>query len=102
MSAPICYEDMEPQLRFTGFFIPVEILEMKELNHSDILLLLWIDAFYCQDNCGCFATNEELGEKMNVKANTISKGISKLRNLGLVLDVSFNGRKRVIRAVIYR
>ena len=90
----------EPKPRFTGIFIPVEILEMRELSPLDQILLSWIDALHCKEKGGCFASNEYLAERLNVKVNTIVKAIIKLRKMGLIEDVSFDGRRRIIRARI--
>ena len=94
------YEEESPNPRFTGIFIPVEILELKVLTPSDQILLSWIDALYCKKNGGCFASNKYLAERLNVKENTLAKALVKLRNLGLIESVSFDGRKRVIKATI--
>ncbi len=91
-----------PRAGFTGLFINAEILEIEDLTPMEILLLSWIDALG-RDNekGGCFAKNEYLAKKMNMKENTIAKSISKLRSMGLIEDVSFDGRCRVIRATIH-
>lgn len=89
-----------PNPRFTGIFIPVEILDMKELSPMEMMLLSWIDALYDKEKGGCWASNEYLAERLQVKENSIAKSISHLRSLGLIIDISFDGRTRVIRAVI--
>ena len=90
-----------PIPRFTGLFIPSEILEIQELTLFEVHLLSWIDALYCRDHGGCFASNEYLATKMRgAKENTVSKALTRLRSLGLIEDISFNGRQRVIRACI--
>lgn len=89
-----------PRPRFTGIFIPAEILELDELSPLDQMLISWIDALYCKDHGGCYASNDYLAKKLRVKENTIVKAISKLRKIGLIEDVTFNGRQRVIRAKI--
>lgn len=89
-----------PTPRFTGIFIPVEILEMQEITPLEQMLLSWIDALFCKEKGGCYATNEYLAKRLRVKENTIAKSISNLRRLGLIKDVSFNGRLRVIKACI--
>jgi hypothetical protein len=91
----------EPTPRFTGIFIPVEILELPGLTLFEMLLLSWIDALFCPQHGGCYASNEYLAQKMkDAKENTVAKAITNLRSLGLIEDISFNGRKRVIRALI--
>jgi Helix-turn-helix domain len=89
-----------PTPRFTGIFIPIEILEREDINAFDKVLLSWIDALYCKDHHGCFASNEYLANRLKVEPNTIAKIITKLRKLNLIEDISFDGRTRVIRALI--
>lgn len=89
-----------PSPRFTGIFIPAEILEMENLTPLEQMLVSWIDALHSKEYGGCFASNEYLAQKLRVKENTIAKAITNLRQLGLIEDISFNGRHRVIRAKI--
>ena len=89
-----------PSPRFTGIFIPVEILEHPDLTMLEKLLLAWIDALYCKTHRGCYASNEHFADRLNVKENTIVKALTSLRKKNLVVDVSFDGRTRVIRAKI--
>jgi hypothetical protein len=91
-----------PTPRFTGIFIPVEVLELDSLSQGEMILLSWIHALYCKEAGGCFASNAYLAEKLKVKENTIVKQICKLRELGLVEDVSFNGRTRILKACIWK
>ena len=86
--------------RFTGIFIPVEILEMEDLSPLEQMLLSWVDALYCKNHGGCFASNIYLAERLRIKENTLAKLLTKLRKLGLIEDVSFDGRRRIIRAKI--
>lgn len=87
-----------PKARFTGIFIPVEILNISELTPTDIILLSWIDALFCEEHGGCYAKNDYLAEKLHLKDKTVSDIIAKLIKLGLVEKVGFDGRTRVIRA----
>lgn len=89
-----------PSPRFTGIFIPVEILEIEELSLLDQMLLSWIDALYSKKYGGCFASNEYLASRLRVKENTIAKSLIKLRDLGLIETVSFDGRHRVMKSNI--
>jgi len=91
-----------PKPRFTGIFIPVEILQRTDLTTLEMLLLSWIDALYCDIRGGCFASNEYLASRLQVKENTIAKSLTKLRSLGLIEDVHFDGRIRVIRATLHK
>lgn len=92
-----------PSPRFTGIFIPAEILELESLTLFEMMLLSWIDALYCPEHGGCYASNEYLGQKIRgAKENTVAKAITNLRSMGLIEDVSFDGRQRIIRALINR
>lgn len=90
----------DPKPRFTGIFIPVEILLHQDLSPLDQILLSWIDALYDEEKGGCYASNAYLSEKLKVKENTIAKAKTHLRKLKLLEDVEFNGRRQVVRAMI--
>lgn len=85
-----------PRARFTGIFIPVEILEMKELSPLEMMLLSWIDALQCKEKGGCFASNKYLAEKLNLKDKSVSEMITKLKKLNLIRQLSFDGRERIL------
>lgn len=89
-----------PKNRFTGIFIPAEILSRKDLSYFEIYVLSLIDSLYCKEHGGCYAGNDWFAQKLDKKENTIAKTISSLRSKGYIEDISFNGRKRVIRARI--
>lgn len=89
-----------PTPRFTGIFIPAEVLEHPDLTMLEQLLLSWIDALYCKNHKGCYAKNEYFAERLKVKENTIAKALTSLRQKNLIEDVSFDGRNRIIRAKI--
>ena len=89
-----------PQTRFTGIFIPAEVLQLENITLMEMMLLSWIDALFCKQKGGCFASNEYLASKLRVKENTIAKSLTNLRQLGYIEDVSFDGRTRVIKAKI--
>lgn len=91
----------QPRQRFTGIFVPVEILELEGITLFEERLLAIIDSLYDPEYGGCHASNDYLAQKMrNAKPNTVVKALVKLRSMGLIEDVSFNGRKRVMRACI--
>lgn len=91
-------QNQEPKARFTGIFIPVEILNLAELTPSDIILLSWIDALYDEEEGGCWASNKYFSEKLNLSEKWVSEIIMKLMKMGLIEKVSYNGRIRIIRA----
>lgn len=88
-----------PSPRFTGIFIPVEILEIDSITTTEILLLSWIDALYSPEYGGCYASNGHLAERLKIEENTLAKSLVKLRKLGLIEDVP-NPEKRVMKALI--
>ena len=90
----------EPKPRFTVIFIPDEILDIEELTSLEKMLLPCLSTINCDDDGRCHASNKELAEILNVKENTISKSMTKLRSMGLIKDISFDGRKRVISSQI--
>lgn len=92
-----------PSPRCSGIFIPIELYEREDLSFFEIHLLSWVDLLYCKKHGGCFASNEYLASKLrNARINTVAKALTALRQKGLIEDVSFDGRKRVIRALINR
>ena len=56
-------DDLTSNPRFTGIFIPVEILEDSDLSMLEQLLLSWIDALYKEEYGGCFAKNEYFAKR---------------------------------------
>lgn len=91
-----------PKERFTGIFIPAEILHMEGLSPIAMILLSWIDALHDEKYGGCWASNAYLAKKLKLKENTIAKIICDLRKLKLIEDVSFDGRIRVFKSTIYK
>jgi hypothetical protein len=85
-----------PNPRFTGLFIPAEILAIEELNANDCMLLAWIDALQCEKMGGCYASNDYFAQKLRLKNNTISQMITKLKDLNLIKQISYDGRIRIL------
>ena len=83
--------------KFTGVFIPAKIFNMKELSWAEKILWCEIQALSGDD--GCYATNEYFAEQFGTTPEKISNKISKLKKLGLVEQISFDGRVRKIRAL---
>lgn len=90
----------QPQTRFTGLWIPAELLEIRELHMTTVMLAAWIHALDDPNNKhgGCFASNEFLADKLRVKPNTVAKALTELRKLKIIEDKSFDGRTRVIKS----
>ena len=86
---------------FTGIFIPVEVLDDPRLSGTDKLLLAEIDALRGENNEGCYASNAYLGKVVGVSAVRAKDIITKLRQLGYVETISFDGRHRRLRTSLH-
>ena len=84
--------------QFLGIWIPREIYLNKELNWTDKILVVEINSL--DNERGCFASNEYFAEFLSVSTTTISTSISKLKNLGLIEQISFDGRTRILKSAI--
>ena len=87
--------NQENQKKFTGVFIPASIFNMQELSWKEKILWCEIQALAGDDVC--FATNEYFAEQFNTTPSKISNIISKLKKLGLVKQVFFDGRTRHLK-----
>ena len=92
----------EPQRGFTGYWIPVEIVTDVNLRPVEKLLIAEIYALQKGDPRGCRASNEHLAKHVGMTAGSVANAITKLRRLGYIEDVSFDGRKRFVRAILLK
>ena len=84
--------------QFRGVWIPAEVLERYasgEINAADMLLLMIIDSLVAPDR-GCYASNKYLAERTGRHEINTSKAIARLKKIGLLREVGFNGRRRVL------
>lgn len=90
-----------PKKQCRGWFIPIEIVELfeaEEINAAETLLLATIDSLVSKKR-GCFAGNEYLAKRMSTSKDKICRMIGKLKGLGLLRQISFNGRIRELETV---
>lgn len=87
-------EPKEPTRRFTGIWIPAEIWEDQRLTYFEKALLAEIHSLDGEDHC--FASNKYFEKFFNERTRKIQEGISKLKKLGYVHQISFDGRKRLL------
>lgn len=80
---------------FLGIWIPKDVYLNKDLSWLEKIMLVEIESLDNQD--GCFASNDYFADFLDVTKTTISSAISKLKNLGFVEQVSFDGRRRVLK-----
>lgn len=85
---------------FKGIWIPKEIWLNDNLTMLDKVILVEIDSLDNEE--GCTATNEYLCDFCQCSQQKLSMSISKLKELGLIDIVSFDGRRRVIKSQIYK
>lgn len=84
------------QRQFKGVWIKAEIWENRDLSWLEKCLLAEIDCLDHPQN-GCTASNEYLAEMFGSSTASIANMISKLRRLGFVHNVAFDGRRRTMR-----
>tara|TARA_R100000734_G_scaffold19138_1_gene18431 strand:+ start:1485 stop:2588 length:1104 start_codon:yes stop_codon:yes gene_type:complete len=88
-------ENKNKDRNFLGVWIPKDVYLNKDLSWSEKILLVEIESLDNQD--GCFASNDYFADFLDVTKTTISTAISKLKKLGYVEQVSFDGRRRVLK-----
>ncbi len=84
---------------FKGVWIPKEIYLAEDLNALDKLLLVEINSLDKGDEKGCFASSEYLGNFLGKGEDNINKMIAKLKKLGYIKRIYFDGRIRGLRIV---
>jgi len=83
----------EQAKRIPGVWIPMQVFFNKSLTGVDIFVWCMIDLLdTTEDNC--FASNEYIAKKLGLKSHTVSNSISKLKKLGYIKQISFDGRIR--------
>lgn len=85
---------------FKGIWIPREIWLHKELLPLEIMLWAEIHSLHCRERKGCYASNQYFSDLLRVSERYIREMISHLKKLGFIEDVSFDGRVRIIRAIL--
>jgi len=87
-------EQNKPQFR--GVWIPADIMNMQaegKLKAADVVLLAIIDSLVAPDH-GCYASNEYLAARVGIHFRKVRERIAKLKTMGLVKQVKFDGRRR--------
>lgn len=80
---------------FTGWWIPayvVERFESGEINARELILLGTVHSL--SKDTGCYASNTYLASVVRVKEWTVSSMIRHLREIGLLEQTKFDGRRR--------
>jgi predicted HTH transcriptional regulator len=89
----------EPTRAWKGTWIPKEIWENQEITWME--KCIWAEIFNLDDETkgGCWASNAFLAKKFNTSPQTITNAICNLKKLGLLKQISFNGRQRVLKSI---
>lgn len=88
---------MEDKRQFTGWFIPVELRTVHNLDWIECVL--WAEIYaLSRRRKGCTASNEHLASRIGVSADRTCRIVSKLKGLGLVKQIGFDGRVRSLVA----
>jgi hypothetical protein len=89
-------ESHEPQFR--GVWIPADVLHLfreRTVTAMDVFLLVQIDSLV-QKEVGCYASNEYLGKMMGWTPRAVQLSVAKLKKLGLLKQVGYDGRHRYL------
>src|SRR5277367_3080928 len=84
--------------RFTGYWIPEELSKLG-ISITAQLLLSTIDSLQQDAPNYCFASNEYLAKMMGLSPSRVSFYITRLKRLGLIEQVSYDGRIRRLRCL---
>jgi hypothetical protein len=85
---------------FKGIWIPREIWLAKGLSCHEKCLWAEIHSLFDRERGGCYCSNEYLMEFFGIKERRLQEMLSNLRHRGWIVQVSFDGRNRVIKAVV--
>ena len=83
---------------FRGIWFPAEVWLDERLTALEKIILMEIDSLDNEDNC--YASNEHLADFCHCSQSKVSKAISKLKTLGYIEVVSFDGRSRRLRSCL--
>lgn len=85
---------------FKGIWIPREIWLDKRIGLLEKSLWAEIHSLYDREKGGCYASNEYLAEFCGVQERHLQRMIANLKERGWLVQVSFDGRQRVLKAII--
>lgn len=83
--------------QWQGTWIPKEIWDHPELSWMEKCLLGEISNLDNGD--GCYASREFLAERMKTSESSVANTISKLRKMGLIVNLKWDGRRQSITTV---
>jgi biotin operon repressor len=86
--------------QFRGCWCPAEILtliESGDISCQESILLLLIDSLVNATGEDCYASNAYFAKKLDISKTRITRMISKLKKMGLIVQTQFTGRKRYLK-----
>lgn len=89
---------MENKREFRGVWIPACVWLDDRLSAVDKIVLAEIDSL--DGESGCYASNETLAGFCQTSVPTVSRSINKLKELGYVKQLCFNGRVRILKVCL--
>lgn len=85
---------------FQGIWIPKEIWLNQSISMQAKCLWAEIHSLYSEEQDGCFASNDYLCEFMGLKLRRLQELLRELKDAGLLVQSSFNGRQRILKALV--
>ena len=88
---------------FIGVFISAQVYLDKRLTRLDKDILTEINCLQDKERGGCYASNKYLADFCQCNETTVSKSISKLKQLNYIIDISTDCTQRILRttALVY-
>ena len=86
----------EQKRRFDGIWIPANVWLNKDLSPLDKIVLAEVNSLD-DDETHCFASNEYLAEFCQCSERKVTESLGKLKSLGFIEQISFNGRTRILK-----
>jgi len=83
---------------FKGIWIPKEIWLLKEISLIEKCLLIEIHSL--DDEKGCSASNKYFADFLGISEIAVSNHIKKLKELGYIKQIGFNGRQRILKSCL--
>lgn len=83
---------------FRGIWFPASVWLDDNLTAIEKFILMEIDSL--DGEKGCYASNKYLAEFCQCGESTVSRAITKLRELGYIRIASFDGRTRVLHSCL--
>lgn len=86
--------------KFTGIWIPREIYLREDINALE--KMLWAEIYSLDDEHygGCYASEKYLCNFLGIERRRFYIMIKELKDAGLLVDVSFNGRVKIRKAIL--